>query len=184
MKFVELELPGAYVIEPDRFEDERGFFARLWCETEFCEQGLSAKIVQSNVGSNPKAGTLRGLHFQFAPHAEVKVLRCPRGAIFDVVVDLRPDSPTFKKWCGVELTEENGKTIYVPEGFATGYLTLVDNTEIYYHTSEFFHPESASGVRYDDPALGIEWPEKIQLISKADQGWPDISARKEFNADR
>ena len=181
MKFVEIELSGAHVIEPEKLGDERGFFARIWCEKEFADHGLKPGIVQSNVGFSPKAGTLRGLHFQIQPHAEIKVLRCPRGAIFDVIVDLRPESPTFKQWHGVELSAENGKMIYVPEGFAQGYLTLAENTEIYYHTSEFYHPESASGIRYDDAEFALEWPVPIEVISDQDQNWPDFTTRKESN---
>ncbi len=153
MKFVTTSVVGAYLIELDRIEDERGFFARLWCDAEFAEQGLKAVVVQSNVGVSRKAGTLRGLHFQTMPHTEVKVVRCPQGAVYDVIVDLRPESPSYRHWVGVELSAENGRTIYVPEGCAQGYLTMTDDTEVYYHTSEIYHPESASGIRYNDPAF-------------------------------
>ncbi len=181
MKFTPLELSDAYLLEPERISDERGFFARLWCEKELVDHGLTAKIVQSNVGYNLKAGTLRGLHFQFEPHAEVKIVRCPRGAIFDVIVDLRPESPTYKQWYGTELSAENCRMILAPQGFAQGYLTLVDDTEIYYHTSEFYHPESASGVRFDDPEFGIKWPAAIEVVSAQDRSWPIFSARSEFD---
>ena len=172
MKFVKTSVVGAYLIELDRMEGERGFFARLWCNTEFAEHGLKAIVAQSNIGVSRKAGTLRGLHFQTAPHIEVKVVRCPRGAVYDVIVDLRPDSPSYRKWFGAELSAENGRTIYVPEGCAQGYLTLMDDTEVYYHTSEFYHPESAAGIRYNDPEFGIEWPREITIISDQDRAWP------------
>lgn len=171
MIFTETDISGSYLIDVKRIGDERGFFGRLWCEREMEEMGLVSSIKQSNIGVSPLKGTLRGLHYQTAPHQEVKIIRCPRGAIYDVIVDLRPDSPTFKKWFAVELTAENSRMLYVPEGCATGYQTLVDDTEIYYHTSEFYHPESATGVRYDDPAFGIEWPLPIAAISDNDKNW-------------
>ena len=172
MIFTETILPGAYVIEPQKLSDDRGYFARIWCDDELGRHGLKGSVVQSNVGYNHSKGTLRGLHFQKAPHAEVKVLRCTRGAIFDAIVDLRPESPTYKKWFGVELTPENSKMIYVPEGFAQGYITLADHTEINYHTSQVFSPESAFGVRFDDPAFGIQWPIAATIISQQDRSWP------------
>lgn len=171
MIFTETEISGSYLIDVKRIGDERGFFGRLWCEREMEEMGLVSTIKQSNIGVSPLKGTLRGLHYQTAPHQEVKIIRCPRGAIYDVIVDLRPDSPTFKKWFAVELTAENSRMLYVPEGCATGYQTLVDDTEIYYHTSEFYHPESATGVRHDDPAFGIEWPLPVAAISDNDKNW-------------
>lgn len=178
MIFHKTTLSGAYVIEPEKIKDNRGFFARIWCQNEFRQQGLKTEWAQSNVGFNYRKGTLRGLHFQESPHAEVKIVRCPRGAIFDVIADLRPESPTYQRWFGVELSEENCKMIYVPEGFAQGYITLADNTEIYYHTTEFYRPESASGVRYDDSQFGISWPIEIAVISQQDRGWPDYSSRR------
>jgi dTDP-4-dehydrorhamnose 3,5-epimerase len=176
MIFHETPLQGAYVIEPERINDDRGFFARIWCQNELKQQGLKSEIAQSNVGFNNRKGTLRGLHFQETPHAEVKIVRCSRGAIFDVIVDLRPESQSYKRWFGVDLSEENCKMIYVPEGFAQGYMTLADNTEIYYHTTEFYSPETASGVRYDDPAFGIVWPLEIEVISQQDREWPYCSS--------
>ena len=172
MRLVETPIGGAFVIELDRIEDQRGYFARLWCEEVFADHGLKASMVQSNVGVSTKAGTLRGLHLQVAPHAEIKVVRCPRGAVYDVIVDLRADSPSYLRWFGAELSAGNGRSIYVPEGCAQGYLTLEDDSEIYYHTSDFYHPESATGVRYDDPAFGIEWPRGIEVISEQDRKWP------------
>lgn len=174
MRFHETPIEGAWVLEPQRITDARGFFARLWCETELARQGLSTAIRQTNIGVSTRKGTLRGLHFQRAPHAEVKLIRCPRGAIFDVIVDLRPQSPTFMRWHGVELTQENCLALYVPVGFAQGYLTLRDDTEIYYHTSESYQPTSATGVRYDDPAFGIAWPAPVEVISDQDRSWPDF----------
>ena len=181
MKFIETGLDGVYVIEPERINDHRGFFARIWCQNELRQLGLRTELAQSNVGFNYRKGTLRGLHFQEPPHAEVKIVRCSRGAIFDVIVDLRPESPSYKHWFGVELSEENCKMIYAPEGFAQGYITLVDNTEMYYHTTEFYHPASAFGVRYDDPAFGIEWPIAISDMSEQDRNWPDFQSGADFN---
>ena len=172
MLFRETPLSGAYVIEPERICDHRGYFARVWCESEFGRHGLTSKILQSNVGFNHRKGTLRGLHFQKAPYAEVKVLRCTRGAIFDVIIDLRPESGTYARWYGVELTAASSQMIYVPEGFAQGYITLVDDTEINYHTSQSFCPAAALGVRYDDPAFGIQWPIPASVISEQDRNWP------------
>jgi dTDP-4-dehydrorhamnose 3,5-epimerase len=174
MLFHETPISSAYVIEPQRIHDDRGFFARLWCVEELSKQGLCTTIRQTNIGVSTRKGTLRGLHFQRAPHAEVKIVRCPRGAIFDVVVDLRADSPTLRRWHGVELSQDNQLALYVPEGCATGYLTLTDDTEIYYHTSAAFHPASASGVRYDDPAFGIAWPGPALVMSEQDRSWPDF----------
>jgi dTDP-4-dehydrorhamnose 3,5-epimerase len=177
MIFHDTPLCGAYVIEPERKEDHRGFFARIFCTNELNERGLHSQLVQSNVGFSHAKGTLRGLHFQVAPHCEVKIVRCPRGAIYDVIVDLRPNSPTYKRWFGVELTADNCKMIYVPEGVAQGYITLEDNTEIYYHTSKFFHSASAWGVRYNDEAFGIAWPIEVAVISKQDASWANYCDR-------
>lgn len=180
MIFQETILPGSYVIEPERINDHRGFFTRIWCQNELRKLGLKSELAQSNVGFNYRKGTLRGLHFQEPPHSEVKIVRCTRGAIFDVIIDLRPESPSYKRWYGLELSDENCKMIYVPEGFAQGYITLVDNTEMCYHTSEFYHPKSAFGVRFDDPDFKIAWPIEIAVISKQDRAWPDCSSRSRF----
>ncbi len=177
MKFVESPIQGAYIIEPERREDERGFFARIFCRNEFAQAGLKTDMLQANTGFSRRGGTLRGLHFQIAPHAEVKVVRCTTGRMFDVIVDLRPDSPTWKQWFGLELSQDNHKMLYVPEGCAQGYITLADDTEMYYLTTEVYHPESASGVRYDDPEFGIEWPAAVEVISQQDKQWPDYSTR-------
>lgn len=175
MRFVETPLAGCYVIEQDRILDHRGYFARVWCQRELEQHGLRADILQANVGFSRQRGTLRGLHYQRSPHAEVKIVRCTRGAMFDVAVDLRPESPTFRQWYGIELTADNGKMLYVPEGFAQGYLTLVDDTEMTYQTTKFFDRESATGARYDDPTLGIVWPVEVQVISEQDTKWPDVT---------
>ena len=162
---------GAYIIDLQRRNDERGYFARMWCDKEFGEQGLMAQVRQINTGFSHSAGTLRGMHFQRAPHQEVKVVRCLRGAVFDVIVDLRSESPTHRQWMGVELTAENGRMLYVPEGCAHGYLTLHEGTELMYLTSAPYVADAASGVRYDDPAFAIAWPGTVNVISDADRGW-------------
>ena len=176
MRFTELELPGAFLVELDRIEDERGFFARTFCREEFAEHGLETELVQANTAFNRKAGTLRGLHFQAEPHEETKLVRCTRGAVFDVIVDLRPGSATFTGWVGVELTAENDAMLYVPRGFAHGYQTLVDETETSYLMSEHYEPSAASGVRWNDPAFGIDWPEtEERVINDRDRTWPDYA---------
>ena len=174
MIFTPTELDGAYLIDLERREDDRGFFARAWCERELAEHGLSTRIEQCNVSFNHSRSTLRGLHYQSAPHAEVKLIRCTRGAIYDVIVDLRPDSPTWKRWIGVELDEENRRMLYVPEGFAHGYQTLVDGTETFYQVSVSYAPDAEGGVRWDDPAFAIDWPDpEGALLSDKDRSWPD-----------
>jgi dTDP-4-dehydrorhamnose 3,5-epimerase len=177
--FTETKLSGAYVLEPERINDHRGYFARLWCKRELQQHGLKSDFAQSNAGFSVRKGTLRGLHYQRAPHAEVKIVRCLRGAMFDVIVDLRPESVSFTQWFGIELSEENGKMLYVPEGFAQGYLTLQDNTEMNYHTSQFYNAEAASGVRYNDPAFGIRWPSGAEVISDQDLSWPFVDRSEE-----
>ena len=176
MIFTETELAGAYVIDLDRREDDRGFFARAWDTNELADRGLNPAVVQCNLSFNHRAGALRGMHFQKEPHAEAKLIRCTRGAIYDVIVDLRPGSPTFTSWIAVELTEENRRSLYVPEGFAHGYQTLADGTETFYLVSEFYAPGAESGVRYDDPAFGIAWPHAVSAISEKDASWPDFEA--------
>jgi len=176
MTFRELELPGAFLIELDRIEDERGFFARTFCRDEFAEHGLATEIVQANTAFNRRKGTLRGMHFQAAPHEEAKLVRCTRGAVYDVIVDLRRDSPTFTRWVSVELTVENDTMLYVPEGFAHGYQTLEDETETSYLMSQRYEPSSGRGVRWDDPAFGIEWPDEgDRTMNERDRTWPDFS---------
>ena len=178
MSFIATKLPGAFVIEPTRFEDERGFLARAWSVREFAAHELEAPFAECNISFNRRKGTLRGMHFQRAPHAQAKLVRCTRGALYDVIIDLRVDSPTFKEWIGVELTEENRLMLYVPEGFAHGFQTLVNNTELYYQMSNVYVPEAADGVRWNDPAFRIEWPDNDdaeRIIIARDQQYPDFT---------
>jgi len=172
--FTETKLKGAFVLEIEKREDNRGFFARTFCQNEFRAHGLNPLVVQCNIAYNKKKGTLRGMHFQNAPHAENKLVRCTRGAIHDVIIDLRPDSPTYKQWVSAELTEDNHKLLYVPEGFGHGYQTLSETAEVIYQVSQFYAPESASGVRHNDPAFGITWPLPVAAISDLDKNWPDF----------
>lgn len=174
MIFTPLELDGAFVVDLELREDERGFFARTWSREEFEQHGLNPAVEQCNLSFNHRRGTLRGMHFQRPPHAEVKLIRCTRGAIFDVIVDLRPGSATYTHWLGVELSAENRRALYVPEGFAHGYQTLVDATETQYQVSEGYAPDAEGGVRWDDPAFRIEWPTaEMRTISEKDRAWPD-----------
>lgn len=175
MIFTETELPGAFVIDLERREDERGFFARAWCAREFSEHGLSTELVQANLSFNVRKGTLRGMHFQVEPHAEAKVVRCTRGAIYDVLIDLRPESNTYTRWVGIELDADARRAVYVPEGFAHGYQTLGPDTETFYQVSAYYAPEAEGGVRWDDPAFGIEWPDATNaFLSEKDMNWPDF----------
>jgi dTDP-4-dehydrorhamnose 3,5-epimerase len=174
MIFKETKLQGVFILEIEKRQDERGFFARAWCKKEFEAHGLNVHLVQANLAFSQKKGTLRGMHYQMSPYEEAKLVRCIKGAIFDVAIDLRPDSPTYKEWVAVELTEDNHKTFYIPENFAHGYQTLTDNTELLYQVSEFYSPKSEWGVRWNDPMFGIEWPETDNLvISEKDKNWPD-----------
>ncbi len=175
MKFLETPLKGAYVIEVEPIEDSRGLFARSWCKREFESHNLDSKLVQCNISFNIKKGTLRGMHYQAEPFEEAKLVRCTRGAIFDVIIDLRADSPTFKDWFAVELTDKNRKMFYIPERFAHGFQTIEDNTEVFYQMSEYYSPEHSMGIRYNDPSFSIWWPEDRQIISKKDQQYPDFS---------
>lgn len=168
MIFTETKLKGAYIIELKPMADERGFFARSWCQQEFEAHGLNPNLVQCNISFNKKKGILRGMHYQVAPHEEAKLVRCTKGAIYDVIIDLRPDSSTIKQWIAVELTAENYKMLYIPEGIAHGFQSLADNTEVFYQMSAFYYPECARGVRWDDPAFKIEWPENERIISEKD----------------
>lgn len=169
-------LDGPVLVEPEPFVDGRGTFARLWCRNEFAAAGLVAEIVQANLSVNPAAGTLRGLHWQAPPHGESKLVHCMRGRIFDVVVDLRPGSPAFGRWAAVELGAPDTRLLWVPEGFAHGFQTLVDDVEVAYHVSAFYVPGAARGLRWDDPALAIPWPLPVSRISEADRRWPDFAA--------
>jgi dTDP-4-dehydrorhamnose 3,5-epimerase len=175
MIFIETELPGAFIIEPSFFPDERGWFATVWNYEEFAQHGLDTRFVQANTSFNKRRGTLRGMHFQLEPYQETKLVRCTVGAIYDVVIDLRKDSPTFRQWTGAELTSSNGRGFYVPEGFAHGYQTLEDNTEVAYQISEYYHPEAARGVRWNDPAFAIDWPPAERIIIPRDQTYPDFT---------
>jgi len=174
MIFHETRLSGVFEVHLEPSSDDRGFFARSWCQREFESRGLKPKVVQCNVSFNAKKGTLRGIHYQAAPHAEAKLVRCTKGAIYDVVVDLRPQLPTFRKWIGVLLTATNRHMLYVPEGCGHGFLTLEDETEVFYQMSEFYHPELARGVRWDDPAFQIVWPDKVEVISERDRTYPNF----------
>lgn len=176
MIFKETNLKGAFVIELEKRVDERGFFARAWCRREFEAYGLDTGLVQSNLSFSKKAGTLRGMHYQAAPFEETKLVRCIRGAIYDVIIDLRPNSPTYKQWIAVELTEDNGRMLYVPKGFAHGFQTLVNNVEVFYHVTQFYTPEAERGLRWNDPQFGIKWPEvEHRIISEKDRSWPDYT---------
>lgn len=175
MEFRETPIAGAVIVVPNRITDERGHFGRAWCQREFADHGLNPYMTQLNAGFSRRRGTLRGLHYQAAPDDEAKFVRCTRGAMFDVVVDLRPGSATCGQWFGLELDPAEGLMVYVPEGCAHGYLTLQDDTEMYYLTSAAYAPASARGVRFDDPAFGITWPAPVSVVSDADRRWPDWS---------
>lgn len=173
MIFEETKLRGAHLIKLKELTDDRGFFARSWCQREFEEHGLVARVVQTNLSFNHKKGTLRGMHYQVAPYEETKLVRCTRGAIYDVIVDLRPQSPTYYQWVGAELTDANHHMLFVPEGFAHGFQTLAHGTEVTYQVSQFYTPGAEQGARYDDPAFGISWPLDVKVISDKDAKWPD-----------
>jgi len=173
MIFTETKLSGAYVVDPQFNKDERGFFARSFCRNEFESHGLSPSVAQCNISFNARRGTLRGMHYQW-PKGEAKLVRCTRGRIYDVIIDLRPESSTFRKYFGLELTGENRRMLYIPAGFAHGFLTLEDEAEVFYQMSEFYIPEQSRGVRWNDPAFGIDWPGPVQVISDRDNNYPDF----------
>ncbi len=175
MIFTELSLAGAFLIEPEPHRDERGFFARSWCRQAFASQGLNSELVQCNISFNRHKGLIRGMHYQIAPHAEIKLVRCTQGAIYDVIVDLRSHSPSFKQWIALELTQENHQMLYIPEGFAHGFQTLTEQSEVFYQMSSDYHPESARGLRWNDPAVGIVWPLSDPLLSERDRAIADWS---------
>jgi dTDP-4-dehydrorhamnose 3,5-epimerase len=179
MKFIKTPLEGAYIIELDKREDERGFFARAFCINEFDAHDLDRNIVQINNSLSRNKGTLRGMHYQLSPKAETKIVRCIKGALYDVIIDLRSDSPTFGKWFGAELTEENRCMMFVPKGFAHGFITLQDDTEAFYMVSEFYSPEHERGIRYNDPFFDIKWPINPVIISDKDINHPDFN--KEYH---
>ncbi|MCJ8166726.1 dTDP-4-dehydrorhamnose 3,5-epimerase [Pontibacter sp. E15-1] len=174
MIFTETKLKGAFIIDVKRLEDERGFFGRSYCKREMDEHGLNTNMVQANVSYNKKKGTLRGMHMQVSPYEETKLVRCTRGAIYDVIIDMREDSETYKQWIGVELTADKYRMLFVPEGFAHGFITLEDNSDVTYNVTQFYTPGSERGIRWNDPAFNIEWPIAPQVISEKDQEHPDF----------
>ena len=176
MKFVETQLPGAFVIEPEPVGDSRGFFARTFCAREFAERGLNPSIAQCSVSFNHRRGTLRGMHYQSAPFEEAKLVRCTAGAIHDVILDLRPFSPSFRNWIAVELSAASRRMVYIPAGLAHGFQTLEDASEVFYQISKPYAPEHASGVRWDDPAFAIRWPLRDPILSERDRSYPDFAA--------
>jgi dTDP-4-dehydrorhamnose 3,5-epimerase len=182
MQFHKTPLPGSYVIELDKKGDERGFFARFYCTKEFAKQGLESDFVQVNNSLSVHQGTLRGIHYQLPPRGEAKLVRCIRGALWDVIVDLRPDSQTFGQWFGTELSADNRKMMYVPKGFGHAFITLEDNTEALYMVSEFYSPEHERGLRWDDPRFQIAWPAKPQVISDKDRSHPDFDPSYHLNS--
>jgi len=169
---METGIPGAWVIKPSYHEDERGRFFRAWCSREFEEHGIRFTPLQANLGFSIRKGTVRGMHFQIKPALEAKLVRCTRGAMFDVALDLRPESPTYGKWYGTELTADNSRMLYVPEGCGHGYQTLEDDTEMYYMTSQFYTPNAARGARFNDPVFAIQWPLAPTVVSDQDRNWP------------
>ena len=175
MIFKETNLKGAFIIEPEIMADERGFFARTWCAREFEAHGLTPKLVQCNISFNKQKGTLRGMHYQVVPREEAKVVRCTMGTIYDVIIDLRPNSPTYKRWVSVDMSAENRRMLYIPEGFAHGFLTMEDDTEVFYQMSEFYAPECARGVRWNDPVFNITWPLGVAVISEKDGQYPNFA---------
>ena len=183
MIFTETELKGAYIIAPEPVQDDRGFFARIWCQKEFQAHGLTTDIVQCNISFNKKRGTFRGMHFQTEPWEEIKLVRCTVGSIYDVIIDLRPDSATFRQWISVELTADNRKMLYIPVGFAHGFLTLADNTEVFYQMSQWYNADYARGVRWDDPAFSIKWPFEASVIAEKDRKFPDFCYQRICKSD-
>ncbi len=178
MKFTETKLKGAYLIDVEPIGDDRGFFARAWCRNEFEKAGIGTNVAQANMSFSKDKGTIRGLHWQVPPNTEAKLVRCIRGAIYDVIVDLRSGSPTYLQWFGAELSADNRRIMLVPEGFAHGMQTLVHDTEIYYQVSEFYVPEAERGARVDDSAFGIEWPLPVTTRSDKDANWPDFDIER------
>ena len=172
MQFTPSRIPGAWVIDISPIRDQRGFFAMTWLPEEFRKRGIDPALAQCNLAFNKTRGTLRGMHFQKAPHAQAKIVRATRGSLLDVIVDLRPESPTYRQWDSVELTQDNHRMLYMPEGIAHGYLTLTDDVEAYYHASRPWEPTAESGVRWNDPAFGIRWPFEPTVISEKDRTWP------------
>ena len=175
MIFTPTAIEGVVIVEPEKRLDERGYFARTWCAREFAEQGLTTPFVQSNISYNRRRGTLRGMHYDVSPHEEIKLVRCTRGALFDVAIDLRSSSPTYRRHVAVTLTPEGGNMLYIPAGFAHGFLTLADDTEVCYLMAPYYVPRPTRGVRWNDPAFGIEWPIPVAVVSERDAAYPDYS---------
>lgn len=175
MIFTETRIPGVWTVDIAAIHDDRGFFAMTWAAAEFAARGLDASLAQCNMAFSRRKGTCRGLHYQRAPHEQVKLVRCVRGAVYDVIVDLRPGSPTLHQWAALELTEDNRRAVYIPGGIAHGYLTLTDAAEVFYHASVPWTPHAEAGVRWDDPALGITWPFAPEVISERDRSWPPLT---------
>jgi len=173
--FTKTKLAGVFVLDPEQIADERGFFARAWCQSEFEAHGIDQRLVQCNISFNRRKGTLRGLHYQRAPHEETKVVRCTKGAVFDVAVDLRRESPTFKQWVGETLSADNYRILVIPPGCAHGFLTLEDRTEVFYQMSAYYSPKHAAGVRWNDPAFGVRWPSEVVVIADRDRNYPDFN---------
>lgn len=173
MKFQETKLSGAYIVDLNLLQDDRGFFARMFCREEFAQHGLVPDVMQGNMSWNKTKGTLRGMHYQHHPYQETKFIRCTRGAIYDVIIDLRKDSPTYEQWIGVELTAENRTALFVPKDFAHGFITLQDDTEVFYLVSQSYQPGAEGGIRWDDPRFNIEWPMQPSCVSPKDAAWPD-----------
>lgn len=178
MIFTELELKGAFLVEVKKIEDERGFFGRAWCSNEFAQHGLNPAFVQLNTSFSKKKGTIRGMHYQIDPYQEVKFIRCTRGRIWDCIIDLRPASPTFMKWVGNELSADNYRMVYVPENFAHGFITLEDNSEVYYPVSQFYTPGAERGIRWNDPAFNIKWPVEVKMVSQKDRDHDNFSIER------
>lgn len=176
MRFLETNLADAWLMEPEPIHDERGYFARTYCARDFAERGLETRFVQHSRSFSARKGTLRGMHFQTAPHTEVKIVSCVAGAIYDVIADLRPASATYRAWQGFELSAENGRQLYVPAGFAHGFQTLTDAAELNYLISAFYEPDASTGISYDDPTIGIRWPLPVSVISERDRSWGRLAA--------
>ena len=174
MNFVPTSLAGAFIVDPEPQGDDRGFFARAWCQREFAKRGLNPRVVQCSISYNARKGTWRGMHYQAAPYQEAKLVRCTAGAIYDVAIDLRRDSPTYTEWIAIELTAKDYRMLYIPEGFAHGFQTLENNTDVSYQMSEFYDPAYARGVRWDDPAFNIQWPPADRIMSSRDATYPNF----------
>ncbi len=175
MIFTETTLKGAFLLEIKKIEDDRGFFGRSWCKKEMEEHGLNGNLCQANTSFSKLKGTIRGMHYQISPYEETKLIRCTRGSIFDVIIDLRPTSESYLKWFGAELTQDNYKMLYVPEGFAHGFITLTDNAEVYYNVTQFYTPGAEAGIRFNDPLFAIKWPVEPAVVSEKDKSHPDYS---------